>query len=161
MKKQTRITLIIFISILFLHCGISESYSQISEGSKYDFNTWKYYKKYNKILKKRYIHESMSDDEIAGILLKRGSRNLNLSLLCTGLGFAFSSAAAWLPPLVSKDPDVQQTVQLVTLAVSSGFLITALIEVALAYRKIGDAGIVFQHKKFSIKTTGTSLSFHF
>ena len=151
----------LLIGIIFMQLESIKSFAQGTSNYNQNFDTWKYHKKYNKILQKRYFVEGMSDDDMAGILLKRGSQNLNLSLLCTGLGFAFSSAAAWLPPLVSEDPDVQQTVQLVTLAISSGFLVTALIEVALAYRKIGGAGIVFQHKKFNIKTTGTSISLYF
>jgi len=113
----------------------------------------------------RNLTSSISDDEIAGILLKRGSRNLNTSVLFIGVGAFVASTAAWLPQLLigknNKTNLTQQDIQLIIFAVSGGCFITSIVKLIMGYKKIGDAGIVLQHKKFNIKTTGTSISLNF
>jgi len=118
--------------------------------------------KYNRITGQAIFTSKMSDDEMAGIELWRGGRNLKMSFSFEMVGFAAASTASWLPQLIIgkkyKGNMKQQDVILIIGAVSGGFFVTALCELISGYNKIGNAGIIFQHKKFRIKTNGNNIS---
>lgn len=164
-KKQVRIIIVLLIGILIFSIGSTKVFSQGTTSYQKDINNWRYQKKYNKILRKKYLHKGMTDDEMAGILLKRGSRNLNMSILFIGIGAFVASTTAWLPPLVIGENNrtnlTEQDVRYIIYGVATGCFITSLVKLIMGYHKIGDAGIVFQHKKFNVKTSGASISFNF
>lgn len=117
-------------------------------------NTWRHQNKYDRITSASVFDKGMSDDEMAGILLWRGGRNLKLSFTFILIGFVSSSTLAYI-----KDPSTG--VQIVIAGISTGFLIAGICELVSGYNKIGKAGIILQHKRFNIKTTGTSISLNF
>jgi len=117
-------------------------------------NIWRHQYKYARITSASIFDKGMTDDEMAGILLWRGGRNLKLSFAFIAAGFVSSSALAYV-----KDPPA--AVQIAIAGISTGFLIAGICELIAGYNKIGKAGIILQHKRFNVKTTGTSISLNF
>ena len=54
----------------------------------------------------------------------------------------------------------QQDIIIIIGGISSCFFLTALCELISGYTKIGKAGILFQHKKFQIRTNGNNILLH-
>jgi len=135
-----------------------------------DFNTtgsdvkpWRHQKKYDRITSISLFDKSMTDDEMAGIYLWRGGRNLKLAFAFEIVGVVVASTASWLPSVASgKNGSVDaSTISLIIGAFGTGFFVAGLCELVAGYNKIGKAGIILQHNRFKVKTTGTSVSLNF
>jgi len=151
--KNLKLSAVAIIMVLAT-CG-TESKAQNQTESKYAINEdWRHQNKYDRIINASCFEPGMSDDEMAGIFLWRGGRNLKMSFAFILVGFVSSSTLAYI-----KDPPA--AVQIAIAGVSTGFLIAGICELVSGYSKIGKAGIILQHKKFNIKTTGTSVSVNF
>ena len=151
--KNLKLSAVAIIMVLAT-CG-TESKAQNQTESKYAINEdWRHQNKYDRIINASCFEPGMSDDEMAGIFLWRGGRNLKMSFAFILVGFVSSSTLAYI-----EDPPA--AVQIAIAGVSTGFLIARICELVSGYSKIGKAGIILQHKKFNIKTTGTSVSVNF
>jgi hypothetical protein len=153
MKPRALIS-VILISIIGSHFAISNCNGQQSIQINSKETNWKFYRQYCKIAGSGCFDKSMSDDEMAGILLQKSGRNLKLSFTFVTLGFVCSSSIAYI-----KNPS--DAVYYVIAGVSTGFLVAGIVELLSGYNKIGKAGIILQHKKFNLKTTGNTLSLNF
>ena len=158
MKKLT-----LFLSIFLfvgLMCFVTKTtYGQVKPDSlNQNINEWqwRHFNKYERIKHQSIFAPTMSDDEMAGIELWRAGRNLKMGFSFMFVGVIVLSTAAFVAD--GKD----QTAVLAAIGVvGTGFLIAGLCELVSGYNKIGKAGIILQHKKFYIKTTGSNISLNF
>jgi hypothetical protein len=155
MKKVRIFKLAIVVFITVCSFAVTETMAQNQpEQAGSVANTWRHQYKYARITSASIFDKGMTDDEMAGILMWRSGRNLKLSFAFITVGFVSSSTLAYI-----KDPPA--AAQIAIACVSTGFLIAGIIELVCGYSKIGKAGIILQHKRFNVKTTGTSISLNF
>ncbi len=146
-------SLLILLTVILLAGMETKAQSQSDITGSID-SQWRHQNKYDRIINASCFEPGMTDDEMVGIFLWRGGRNLKMSFAFILVGFVSSSTLAYI-----KDPPA--AVQIAIAGVSTGFLIAGICELVSGYNKIGKAGIILQHKKFNIKTTGTSISLNF
>ena len=115
---------------------------------------WIHQYAYEQLVHKKIFTEGMSDDEMAGILLYKGGKNLMGAFACEIFGALTGSLIFTFRP-------TQQEPRLVLAVLSTGFFITGVVSLISGYYKISRAGIILQHKKFNVRTSGTSLSLNF
>lgn len=156
-------------SRLFLHLGLAcllctgvlNAQDTTSAATK-DLKNWRFRAKYNRIVRASCFTPGMSDDEMAGIYLWRGGRNLKMAFSFNMVGMVVASTASWLPGLISEnygtDPDM---VKIMIAGVSSGFFLAGLCELITGYSKITKAGIILQHNRFKVKWSGNAVSLTF
>jgi len=162
--KTSRILLFTFFTIITISCFLPNFiYGQNAQDSiklNKSFKNWRHYKKYNSIISQKIFTSDMTDDEMAGIELWRGGRNLKMAIAFEIVGVVVISTGNTIVQLID-DSDKADIVRYIASGIGLGFFIAGLCELVSGYNKIGKAGIIFQHKKFNIKTTGTSVSMNF
>ncbi|MBC8147511.1 MAG: hypothetical protein H8E98_05950 [Bacteroidetes bacterium] len=165
MKSSHCMLLYVFLFLGINYLAIEEANCQDNQAQNQDLENWRHHEKYTRIIQQSIFSAGMSDDEMAGIELWRGGRNLKMSFAFMIVGIGIASTATWLPDrfFTSKykgkiDPE---DIQIAIAIVGGGFLIASICELVSGYNKIGKAGIILQHKKFTIKTTGNNISLNF
>jgi hypothetical protein len=124
--------------------------------------SWRHLDKYNRITGQAIFTPKMSDDEMAGIELWRGGRNLKMSFAFSIVGYVVVSTASWVPHSIIgkqyKGNLTEQDIILIISGVSGVFFIASLCELISGYNKISNAGILFEHKKFRVRTNGNNIT---
>ena len=115
---------------------------------------WIHQYAYEQLIHKRIFTKGMSDDEMAGILLYKGGKNLVGAFACEVFGALTGTL------ILTFRPD-QQEARAVLAVLSTGFFITGIVSLISGYSKISRAGIILQHKKFNVKTSGANISLNF
>jgi hypothetical protein len=111
-------------------------------------------KDYDHLLKYRLFKEGMTDDEMAGILLYKGGRNLFGAFVAETFGLIVGSVAVVVYPKNNTTGTV--------LAIGSGIsFIVGIGNLLSGYSKISKAGIILQHKGINLKATSTGISLNF
>lgn len=142
--------------LVLLIIGGIQSYSQNKQDSiRQNSAEWRYKQKYNHLIQNNLFTKGMSDDEMAGILLYKGGNNLKVSFACEVFGAMSSSLM-----LTITNKEAQTAITLLAVA-SAIFYLTGIVELISGYNKISKAGIIFQHKGYNIKTSGTGISLNF
>ena len=162
--KSIRTIIPCCLLLIVFTVAITETRAQSKVNSTgYTMYQWRHQDKYNRITSGSVFNRNMSDDEMAGIYLWRGGRNLKTAFALEMIGVLVGTSASWLPNLASgkKGSIDATTVSVIIGVVSTGLFVAGLCELVSGYNKIGKAGIILQHKKFSFKTTGTSVSLNF
>lgn len=161
MLKHTPQWLALVLGISLLLSGCLANAQDAAAGDRLNA-PWRYQKKYDRYVRDSCFTPGMSDDEMAGIYLWRGGRNLKMSFSFNMVGVIVGSTASWLPGLLydkfDLDPD---RVTMIIAGVSSAFILVGVCELISGYSKIAKAGIILQHNRFNVRVTGTTVSLNF
>ena len=146
MKKFLPLLMLLFISI--------QSFSQDTIAPIKKAAYCYHQNEYNHLITNKLFKKGMTDDEMAGILLYKGGRELTGSFVCELFGVIAGSLGV---VFYQKNTAVGTAC-----AVGSGiFFIVGIVNLMTGYSKISKAGIILQHKGIGVKVSGNGISLNF
>lgn len=135
--------------------------------SPYTFDEWKYKDAYKDIMAIKGsnglpAYTGMSDDEVAGALQMKAGGNFVGAGVCLFLSTAAAVSGTFLPQkLYPNDAGKQLTVSYITSGVAGLFAIVSMAELISGGTNLKRAGVIIQHKQFSVKAAPGSVSLNF
>jgi hypothetical protein len=115
---------------------------------------WVHQRTYDHIIQNKLFKDGMSDDEMAGMLLYRGGKNLRGAFLCELFGIISVSLYTVVYP--NNEPVGKGLA-----VVGVGFFVAGIANLLSGYNKISKAGIIMQHKGIFVKATASGISLTF
>ena len=129
-----------------------------SDSVKQAAGKWTKNDRYINITSYDFFRKGMSDDEMAGILMKRGNITLKIAGAFLGISAVGIGSCALLLNGQNKDLYVEAYV---IGAISVGLALAVIPVTIGGINRISEAGIVKQHKKYILKLSATGVSLNF
>ncbi|MEI7660651.1 MAG: hypothetical protein WCK34_00555 [Bacteroidota bacterium] len=146
MKSTLTFFLLLFITL--------QSFSQDTIVPVVKKNQWYHHKEYDYLITSKLFKDGMTDDEMAGILLYKGGREMTGSFVAEVFGVVIGSVAVVVYP--------KNNTTGTALAIGSGIsFIVGIVNLLSGYSKISKAGIILQHKGINMKATASGISLNF
>ena len=119
---------------------------------------WPKTEKYNYITSFDYFRKGMSDDEMAGFLMRKSDLNLKLGWTFLGISWVALGTSALM--LNSQNRHIYLEAELL-LVISFGIAVAVIPITIAGFHRMHQAVIVKQHKKYILKLSATGVSMNF
>jgi len=112
---------------------------------------WEFKDEYNKITSR--FMSGMSDDEIAGELLRMGGENIKVAGICGFGAILLGITSVLIPQAIMDDAETQKNATFIVAGAAGALGIISIAELISGGNKIRKSGIVIQHKRFQLTAT--------